>query len=43
MATGDAVFELFQVFNMNVAKVDLDIAYVVMVIYACCKRMFQVF
>ena len=32
-----------QVFNLNDAKVDLDIAYVVMVIYACCKRMFQVF
>jgi hypothetical protein len=40
MAAGDAVF---QVFHLNVAKVDLDVAYVAMTIYARCKPMFQLF
>jgi hypothetical protein len=30
----------FQVFQVHIAKVDLDVAYVAMVIYACFKRMF---
>jgi hypothetical protein len=30
---------MLQVFHLDVARVDLDVAY----IYACCKRMFQVF
>jgi hypothetical protein len=34
---------MLQVFHLNVAKVDLDVAYVVMAIHACFKRMFQVF
>jgi hypothetical protein len=33
---------MLQVFHLNVAKVDLDVAYVAMTIYACFKRMFQV-
>ena len=40
------MFQLFQinvVFHLDVAKVDLDIAYVAMAIYACCKHMFEVF
>jgi hypothetical protein len=32
-----------QVFHLNVAKVDLNVAYVAMTIYACFKQMFQVF
>jgi hypothetical protein len=31
------------VFHLDIAKVDLDVAYVVMTIHACFKRMFQVF
>ena len=34
---------VLQVFHLDVAKIDLDIAYVVMTKYACCKPMFQVF
>jgi len=34
---------MLQVFHLNVAKVDLDVAYVVVVIHACFKRIFQVF
>jgi hypothetical protein len=34
---------LFQVFHLDIAKVDLDVAYVAMTKYACCKLMFQVF
>ena len=30
-------------YYLDVAKVDLDVAYVEMAIYACCKSMFQVF
>jgi hypothetical protein len=33
---------MLQVFHLNVAKVDLDVAYVAMTIHACFKRMFQV-
>jgi hypothetical protein len=29
-----------QVFHMDVAKVNRDVAYVAMAIYACCKRLF---
>ena len=32
-----------QVFHLNVAKVDLDVAYVAMAMHACFKRIFQVF
>jgi hypothetical protein len=28
---------------MNVAKVDRDVAYVAMVVYVCCKRLFPMF
>jgi hypothetical protein len=31
------------VFDMDVAKIDRDVANVAMVIYVCCKRPFQVF
>jgi hypothetical protein len=31
---------LFQVFHLDVAKVDLDVAYVAMTKYACWKPMF---
>jgi hypothetical protein len=34
---------LFQVFHLYVAKVDVDVTYVAMIKYACCKRMFQCF
>jgi hypothetical protein len=34
---------MLQVFHLDVAKVDLDIAYVAMTIHACFKHMFQVF
>jgi len=34
---------LFQVFHLDVAKVDLDVAYVAMTKYACYKPMFLVF
>jgi hypothetical protein len=32
-----------QVFHVDVAKVDQDVAYVVMVIHVCCKCLFQMF
>jgi hypothetical protein len=32
-----------QVFHMDVAKVNQDVAYVAMAIYACCKCLFQMF
>jgi hypothetical protein len=34
---------LFQVFHLDVVKVDLDVAYVAMTKYTYCKSMFQVF
>ena len=34
---------MLQAFYLNVAKLDLDVAYVAMTIHACFKRMFQVF
>jgi hypothetical protein len=34
---------MLQVFHLLVAKVDLNVAYVGMAIYACFKRMFQMF
>jgi hypothetical protein len=34
---------MLQVFHLNVAKIDLDVACVVMAIHACFKRIFQVF
>jgi hypothetical protein len=34
---------LFQVFHLNFAKVDLDVVYVAMIKYACCKPMLQMF
>lgn len=34
---------MLQVFHLNAAKVDLDVAYVVMATHACFKHMFQVF
>jgi hypothetical protein len=38
------VFRLMlQVFHLDVAKVDMDVAYVAMTIHACFKSMFQVF
>jgi hypothetical protein len=47
MHVSRACFQCFiymlQVFHLDVVKVDLDVAYVVMAIYACFKRMFQVF
>jgi hypothetical protein len=33
---------MFQEFHLNVAKVHLDVVYVAIAIYTCCKRMFQV-
>jgi hypothetical protein len=42
------VFQAFQtyvvkIFHLDVAIVDLDVAYVVMAIHACFKRMFKCF
>ena len=38
------VFRLMlQIFHLDVAKVDVDVAYVAMAIHACFKTMFQVF
>jgi len=34
---------MLQVFHIDVAKVDQDVAYVAMVIHVCCKRLFQMF
>jgi hypothetical protein len=34
---------MFQVFHLDVAKVDLDAAYVAMAIHACFKRTFYLF
>jgi hypothetical protein len=34
---------MFQVFHLDIAKIVLDVPYVVMAIHACFKRMFQVF
>ena len=34
---------MLQVFRMDVAKVDRDVAYVSMAIHACYKPMFQMF
>jgi hypothetical protein len=34
---------MLQVFHINVANVDRDVAYVVMVIHICCKRMSLMF
>jgi hypothetical protein len=32
-----------QVFYMDIAKVDRDVAYVAMVVHVCCKFMFSMF
>ena len=34
---------IYQMFQMYVLKVDLDVAYVAMAIQVCCKCMFQIF
>jgi hypothetical protein len=34
---------MLQVFHLDIVKVDLDVAYVAMPIYACCKRIFKCF
>ena len=34
---------MLQVFYIDVAKVDRDVPYVVMVVHVCCKRMFLMF
>jgi hypothetical protein len=34
---------MLQVFHMDIAKVDQDVAYVAMVIHICCKLMFSMF
>jgi hypothetical protein len=34
---------MLQVFQMNVAKVDRDVAYVAMVVHICCKGLFLMF
>jgi hypothetical protein len=34
---------MFQVFHMDVAKVDYDVAYVAVVAHICCKRLFSMF
>jgi hypothetical protein len=34
---------ILQVFHLDIAKVDIDVAYVAMVVHACFKRIFLVF
>jgi phosphoenolpyruvate carboxylase len=34
---------MLQVFHMDVAKVDRDIAYVKVIVHVCCKRLFLMF
>jgi hypothetical protein len=34
---------MFQVFQADVAKVDRDVAYVVIVVHVCCKSLFPMF
>ena len=34
---------MLQVFHVDGAKVDLDVAYVAMVVHVCCKLLFLVF
>jgi hypothetical protein len=34
---------MLQMFHMDVAKVDADVAYVAMVVNVCCKHLFQMF
>jgi hypothetical protein len=34
---------MLQVFYMDVAKVDLDVAYVAVALHVCCPRLFQLF
>jgi hypothetical protein len=34
---------MLQLFHMDVAKVDRDVAYVAMVVHACCMRLFSMF
>jgi hypothetical protein len=34
---------MLQVFRTDVAKIDLDIAYVAVVVHVCCKRLFLMF
>jgi hypothetical protein len=34
---------MFQLFHIDVAKVDRDVAYVAMVVYVCCKRLSPMF
>jgi hypothetical protein len=38
-----SMFQLFQIFHVDVAKVDRDVAYVAMVVHVCCKFLFSVF
>jgi hypothetical protein len=37
------IFQVFQMFRMDVAKVDRDVAHVAMVVHIYCKCMFQMF
>jgi hypothetical protein len=44
------MFQVFQMFQryvvvvfMDVAKIDRDVAYVVMIVHVCCKRQFLMF
>jgi hypothetical protein len=34
---------MLQVFQINVAKVDQDVAYIAMAVHVCCKRLFLMF
>jgi hypothetical protein len=34
---------MFQVFYIDIAKVDRGVAYVAMVVHLCCKRLFLIF
>jgi hypothetical protein len=38
-----SMFQVLQMFRRYVAKVDQNVAYVVMVIYTCCKLLFPIF
>jgi hypothetical protein len=37
------MFQVFQLFHLDVAKTYLDVAYVAMVVHVCCKFLFQCF
>ena len=36
-------YSMLQLFQMNVAKVDHDVAYVAMIVHVCCKCLFPMF